>query len=137
MTSSDHDHERDPLYERAVAAAASAYVPYSQFRVGAAVRTASGEVFTGCNVENASFGLTICAERVACAAAIAAGHTSIQAVAIHVEARNGQPCGACRQFLSEFGPTMRVMYRRDGDVIATSLDALLSDPFLPASIPGS
>lgn len=80
-----------------------AYAPYSRYAVGAAVLAASGAVYTGCNVENASFGLTVCAERVAVWNAITAGERSIVAVA--VATGNGvAPCGACRQVLQEFAP---------------------------------
>lgn len=96
------------LLEAAIGAAGRAYVPYSKFRVGAAVR-AGGLVFTGCNVENASYGLTICAERNAIFGAIAAGARRIEAVALAcVDAGEGaggaslMPCGACRQVMAEF-----------------------------------
>ena len=86
-------------------AAEGAYVPYSGFPVGAAVLTADGTVISGCNVENASYPLTLCAERVAVGAAVAAGHRAIRAVAVSTpRAPGGTPCGACRQVLSEFVP---------------------------------
>jgi cytidine deaminase len=85
-----------------------AYAPYSNFHVGAAIRTASGKVFTGANVENASFGLTICAERVAAGTAVAAGEREFTQVA--VVSRGGvSPCGACRQFLAEFAPNVPIL----------------------------
>jgi cytidine deaminase len=104
MNSSDQDR----LAAAAVHVRANAHAPYSNFRVGAAVLTESGEIFTGCNVENASYGLTICAERVAVGAAVAAGHKKIAAVAV-VTAGGHSPCGACRQVLCEFGPAMEVL----------------------------
>ena len=86
-------------------AAGRAYVPYSGFPVGAAVLTADGTVVTGCNVENASYGLTVCAERVAIFAAVAGGHRAARAVAVAApRARGTTPCGACRQVLNEFVP---------------------------------
>jgi len=93
------------LLGRARSVRKRAYAPGSRFRVGAAVRAASGRVFVGCNVENASFGLTICAERAAVCAAVAAGERVITAVAV-VAGRGGgaSPCGACRQVLAEFAP---------------------------------
>ena len=91
------------LLTAAAAAARHAYCPYSRFRVGAAVLTDDNRVFTGCNVENASYGLTICAERNAVAAAVAAGARRIKSVAIVAGARIPvPPCGACRQVLAEF-----------------------------------
>ena len=97
------------LAERLLAVAAqaaeSAYVPYSRFPVGAAVLTADGAIFTGCNVENASYPLTNCAERVAIGTAVAAGAREIQAVAVYApRVETVTPCGACRQVINEFKP---------------------------------
>jgi cytidine deaminase len=100
--------ERDELVQSALDAQKRAYCPYSEFPVGAAVRTASGRIYTGVNVENASFGLTICAERVAASAAVAAGEQDFTAIA--VVSRSGvSPCGACRQFLAEFAPNLEIL----------------------------
>lgn len=97
----------DPLIRMARAAAQHAYVPYSKFRVGAAV-VADGETFTGCNVENASYGLTVCAERIALFTAVATGHRNVQRLAVTcVDASpklgpdGRMPCGACRQVMAE------------------------------------
>ena len=99
------------LVEGAREAATRAYSPYSNFPVGAAVLTAQGAIVTGCNIENASYGLTVCAERVAVWSAIKAGAGSIQAVAVVApKGRGATPCGACRQVLNEFRPA-------DGDLI--------------------
>lgn len=100
--------------EDLVAAASNArlcaYSPYSKFAVGAALRTASGAIFRGCNVENISYGLTICAERVAMSAAVAAGERNIREIAIVAESIEPVvPCGACRQFLAEFNPDLRLI----------------------------
>ncbi|MAT71064.1 MAG: cytidine deaminase [Planctomycetaceae bacterium] len=121
----------DPLIEAAAAAAANAHAPYSDFHVGAAVLTDADAVFPGCNVENSSFGLTICAERAAVCAAITAGHTRIKAVAI-VAPGGPAPCGACRQVLAEFGPAMEVILVDSIDttrVRRTTLDKLLPEQF--------
>lgn len=85
-----------------------AYAPYSNFAVGAAVQSIDGTIIGGCNVENSSFGLTICAERNAVTSAIAAGCTALQLVCISLTG-TAVPCGACRQFLHEFNPQMKVM----------------------------
>lgn len=106
------------LLRSAAAAGRHAYCPYSRFRVGAAVLADDGRVFTGCNVENASYGLTVCAERNALSAAIAAGARRIRAAAI--VAGKGEPvppCGACRQVLAEFATPDAVVYSaRPGDL---------------------
>ncbi len=85
-----------------------AYAPYSGYHVGAAVLTQEGRIFGGCNVENASYSVTLCAERGAIASAIAAGQRNLKAIAIVTE-KIGSPCGACRQFLVEFNPEMTVV----------------------------
>jgi cytidine deaminase len=101
----DSEMRRD-LLARARVAAEQAYVPYSNFPVGAAVLVGDGSIYSGCNVENASYGLTICAERVAATAAVSSGHRQIIAVAVSApKVPRTTPCGACRQFLNEFRPT--------------------------------
>jgi cytidine deaminase len=117
------------LYERARGASANAYAPYSRFPVGAALLTAGGQVFTGANVENASFGLTCCAERTAIFTAVSAGHSDLAAIAVHAKAESAPPCGACRQVMAEFAPQLRVIWRRDGELVASSLSDLLPDGF--------
>lgn len=95
---------------QAAAARTFAYAPYSRFAVGAALVAADGRVFTGCNVENLSFGLTMCAERVALGRAIAEGVREFQAIAIVADTREPvSPCGACRQVLAEFAPSLRIL----------------------------
>jgi cytidine deaminase len=108
-----------------------AYAPYSGFRVGAAV-FAGGEIFQGVNVENAAYGSTICAERAAALAAVTAGHTEFDAVAVVGDSEAPcVPCGACRQFLAEFNPAMRViMGGRTDAVEALRLDELLPEAFV-------
>jgi cytidine deaminase len=119
------------LYERACAVRERAYAPYSQFPVGAVLLADDGRTFEGVNVENGSIGLTICAERSACVRAVSEGARSFTAigVATHDSAHTGSPCGACRQFLSEFGLALRVVYRREGEVVAEPLSALLPAAF--------
>lgn len=93
--------DREKLVQVACEARENSYSPYSEFKVGAALLAASGEVFTGTNVENISYGLTICAERVACCKAVSEGIREFVAVAV-VSSSSAYPCGACRQVLSEF-----------------------------------
>lgn len=123
------------LLSEAREAAKTAYAPYSEFPVGAAVLTADGTVVRGANVENASFGLTICAERVAVAAAVAAGHRAVRAVAVAAPRRRGAtPCGACRQVLNEFVPAgadLVVVLEGEGGAVAVPLRELLPRSFGP------
>uniref|UniRef100_A0A7C2K2R9 Cytidine deaminase n=1 Tax=Schlesneria paludicola TaxID=360056 RepID=A0A7C2K2R9_9PLAN len=123
--------QRQQLVEAAIAARQRAYAPYSQFQVGAALLTDDGEIFLGCNVENVSYGLTICAERVAVGTAVAAGRQSFQAIAI--ASSNGcTPCGACRQVLVEFRPDLPILLvnvESGGAVVKTSLAKLLPGQF--------
>jgi len=100
----------DALVAAARAAMANAYAPYSQFRVGAAVEDGTGRVFAGCNVESASYGLTICAERMALGAAVAAGARQLRRVVVTTEVDPAAaPCGACRQLLAELGLDVEVV----------------------------
>lgn len=91
------------LITAALAARRNAHAPYSGVRVGAALLTKSGKVYTGANMENVSYGLTICAERIAIGKAVSEGHRKFQAIAIIAPCSNPSPCGACRQVLAEFG----------------------------------
>ena len=117
------------LFEAAVAARRNAHAPYSGFAVGAALRTESGHVFAGCNVENASLGLTVCAERVAIWKAISEGEHAFEALAVASES-GATPCGACRQVMSEFVEDMRILVAdTTGRGWVTSLKALLPHPF--------
>lgn len=128
------DEQRRELIAAACAARPRAYAPYSGYQVGAAVLAEDGQVFTGVNVENASFGLTICAERAAVFAAITAGATRLAAIAV-CTANGVAPCGACRQVLGEFGADILV-YTQDaaGRVREMSLRALIPDHFGPEQL---
>ncbi|MBA2753723.1 MAG: cytidine deaminase [Chloroflexia bacterium] len=130
---------RGRLVGAAREAAGRAYVPYSNFPVGAAVLTDDGSVVTGCNVENASYGLTCCAERVAAFTAAAAGHRTFRAVAVTAPAATrASPCGACRQVLREFVPAGGMLVLLDGvdGVEETDLATLLPDSFGPEDLGG-
>lgn len=115
------------LIEQARAAREKAYAPYSKFAVGAALLTSTGRVFTGCNVENLSFGLTICAERNAIFAAVAAGERKFTKIAIVSDSKTPvSPCGACRQVLAEFGLELEVCSANlQGERFEGRLDELL------------
>jgi len=115
----------EQLLEQAAVASAYAYAPYSSFRVGAAVLARDGRVITGTNVENASYGLTLCAERAALARAVAEG---IRPGDVELVAVTASPCGACRQWLLEFGVD-RVVFRHEGGVVVRRPEELLPDSF--------
>ncbi len=120
------------MIEAARAAAARAYAPYSGFRVGAAVLVASGRVYAGCNVENASYPVGLCAERNAVGSAVAAGETALVAVAVaslDLDPDDLTPCGMCRQFLAEFGRDILVVCRQGGAWRAVELRELLPGAF--------
>ena len=130
---------RAGLESAARTAAFAAYAPYSKFRVGAAVVMGSGQVYRGANVENASYGLCLCAERTALVTAVAAGETKLQAVAVYTPTKTPtSPCGACRQVLSEFGPDALVISVCDSTRrLETSLAALLPEQFGPKNLRGA
>jgi cytidine deaminase len=125
-----NDADWQALAAAARAASAHAYCPYSRFAVGAAVRTAEGRVFSGCNVENASFGLSICAERNAIFQAVAAGARDIVAVAVYTPtAEPVTPCGACRQVIAQFGNAQIACLNAHGETTRFALDELLPQRF--------
>ena len=126
----------DVLIRAAIAAREQAYAPYSRFAVGAALLTASGRVFSGCNVENAAYGHSICAERTAIVSAVAAGHRDFVALAVVTPtARPASPCGACRQTMVEFNPDMTVILTNlQGDTIQTTARELLPGAFMPEDL---
>lgn len=124
------------LKQAAVATSKNAWCPYSSFRVGAAILAADGQIFTGCNVENASHGLTICAERNAIGQAVAAGCRDFTALLIFTATeRPTAPCGACRQVVAEFAPKIDVISICDGaEEIRASMQELLPKSFGPHSL---
>lgn len=120
------------LVPLAIAASQQAYVPYSNFPIGAALRTADGSIFTGCNVENASFGLTNCGERTAIFKAVSEGHRDLTELAIYGQtAEPVSPCGACRQVMAEFfSPEARVsLIAKDGRTVVMTVGELLPYSF--------
>ena len=118
------------LFRMAVAASEKAYAPYSDFHVGAALLTADGTVFTGCNIENSSFGATICAERTAMVKAVSEGFKEFEAIAIAGNGGTSWPCGICRQFMYEFSPDMRVISGDGEDQLKSyTLKELLPEGF--------
>ena len=122
------------LIALAVAARERAYAPYSDHAVGAALLGRSGRVYTGCNVENAAYSHTICAERTALVKAVSEGERSFEAIAV-VTPKGGTPCGACRQVLAEFGVQIRVLIARpDGLVRESTVGDLLPHAFLPGDL---
>jgi cytidine deaminase len=125
------------LIEAAKRAREKAYVPYSRFPVGAALITEDGTLYTGCNVENASYGLSNCAERTAIFKAASDGHRRIQVIAVVADTQGPvSPCGACRQVLSEFGPDARVILANlKGDVQVTTVRELLPGAFRDNDLP--
>ena len=131
--------DTDALLQAARAARERAYAPYSHFAVGAALLTASGEVFSGCNVENAAYGHAICAERTAVVSAVAAGHRKFVALAVVASTPGpASPCGACRQVLAEFNPRMTVIVAAaGGEPRVYDLRDLLPDAFMPDQLPAA
>ena len=121
--------ESATLFEEAKAASENTYSPYSQFPVGAAVLTNDGVIFRGTNVENASYGLTICAERIALGYAISAGKTDIKAIAVYSNTHSISPCGACRQFIIEFGKDIIVLFKHEQQIIQRTIKELLPFEF--------
>ena len=119
----------DALVQEAARARQNAYAPYSRYRVGAAVLTTDGRVFTGCNVENAVYPLGLCAERVAIFKAVSEGYRDFKAIAV-VTDNGGSPCGSCRQVMHEFAPEMTVFIADErGEMRRTTVAELLPDSF--------
>ena len=126
-----NDAKRKELYEKALEARKNAYVPFSGFKVGAALLTEDGSVYTGVNVENSSYGATICAERTAFVKAISEGQRKFRAIAVTAgEEQESLPCGICRQFMYEFAPDMEIITGTDIEKLnVRTLEQLLPDGF--------
>lgn len=125
------------LIKKALEAQKMAYVPYSNFHVGAALLTEDGEVFTGCNIENASYTPTICAERTAIFKAISEGHTKIKTIAIVGDSDFTYPCGVCRQVIREFGKDATIIIANSEDQYREyKLEELLPHSFGPEDLEG-
>ncbi len=126
----------EELIQVAFRALKNSYSPYSRFRVGAALLTSSGVVFYGTNVENASYGLSMCAERVAVFKAVSEGHTSFVRMAVVSETVNPvYPCGACRQVLYEFSPGIELVFLgKGGETVVRKLNELLPEAFGPRDL---
>lgn len=125
------------LMKAAREAREKAYVPYSRFKVGAALLTEDGQIYTGCNVENASYGLANCAERTAIFKAVSEGHRRFTAIAVIADTEGPcSPCGACRQVMSEFGGETKVFLTNlKGDVSETTVAELLPGAFREEDLP--
>ena len=131
------DMNKEQLMEQSKQARDNAYVPYSKFPVGAALLTKDGEVIHGCNIENASYGLTNCAERTAIFKAVSEGKKQFAAIAIIADTEGPcSPCGACRQVIAEFcAPSMPVyLTNLKGDVTETTVEQLLPGAFTPEDL---
>jgi cytidine deaminase len=127
----------DDLIQAATKAREKSYSPYSKFAVGAAVQTSTGEIFGGCNIENASYGLSMCAERNAIFNAVSAGHQDLVAIAV-IGQTDGpiSPCGACRQVISEFLPQQAPVYLTNlvGNTVTTTVADILPGAFLKGEL---
>ncbi|MGC8544554.1 cytidine deaminase [Athalassotoga sp.] len=118
------------LIKKAKEAKEKAYAPYSGFKVGAAVEAESGIIYTGCNVENSSFGLSMCAERIAIFKAVSEGERKFKKIAVVANTKGPvSPCGACRQVMSEFGNFDVILANDDGEIEQTTVDQLLPGAF--------
>ncbi|MBW1810845.1 MAG: cytidine deaminase [Deltaproteobacteria bacterium] len=124
------------LIDRAAAASKNAHAPYSRFKVGAALQVESGQVFVGCNVENASYGATVCAERNAVAQAVVNGHKKFKRIAIMTATSPpAPPCGLCRQVLVEFCDELPILLANPrGEVVRAKLSKLIPQPFCGKSL---
>lgn len=125
----------DDLLQRAIEARKYSYSPYSQYRVGAALLTSSGKIYTGCNIENAGYAASVCAERTAIFKAVSEGELNFMAIAV-ATVNGGAPCGVCRQVIREFAPHLTVIVGSiDGDYEVHNLSDLLPFSFGPENLP--
>ena len=120
----------EQLYEMAEGARVNAYAPFSGFCVGAALLTAEGDVYTGVNIENSSYGATICAERVAFVKALSEGKRDFLKIAVSAGDSESIPCGICRQFMYEFSPDIEIITKADGALKVKTLRDLLPEGFV-------
>ncbi|MCD6426851.1 MAG: cytidine deaminase [Caldisericaceae bacterium] len=129
---------KEELIEMAIKVRENAYAPYSDFKVGAALLTKTGKVFTGCNVENSSYGASMCAERVAVFKAVSEGEKEFTEIAVVTDTKEpAMPCGMCRQVLAEFSPHIKIYAANlKGKVIETTLDKLLPYAFTKEDLTG-
>ena len=127
--------ERKKLIKLAIKAMKNAYVPYSKYPVGAALLTKSGKIYTGVNIENAAFPVTICAERTAIFKAVSEGDKDLEAIAV-VTKNGGSPCGSCRQVMAEFNPELKIYIANEkGELVQeTTLKEILPGYFGPKSL---
>ena len=121
---------KNHLIEKAKEVSRKAYAPYSNYKVGATLLTKSGKVYTGCNIENSSYGLTNCAERTAVFKAVSEGEMEFEEMVIYADSPHlPTPCGACRQVLSEFGPELKITIVSSKEQLVTSISELLPFAF--------
>lgn len=130
----DTSNDWTELIQAAIEAAEHAYAPYSNYRVGAALLTQEGQVYRGCNVENAAYGSSMCAERIAIFKAVSEGKRAFQAIAVATQ-NGGSPCGPCRQVMREFAPDLTVIIADfAGKALTCTLAELLPDSFGPENL---
>lgn len=129
---------RSEVIKKALDAMNKAYAPYSKFKVGAALLTKSGKIFTGCNIENSSYGASVCAERVAIFKAVSEGENEFELLVVATKTEEpSPPCGICRQVISEFSNDLPILLVNErGDVIETNIKELLPFPFLKEKLEG-
>lgn len=134
MTNESSDQWND-LFKQAVAAREYSYSPYSHYKVGAALLTKSGKVFAGCNIENAGYTASVCAERTAIFKAVSQGEVDFVAIAV-ATSNGGAPCGICRQVMREFAPNLIIIFGDiQGNYQALTLPDLLPHSFGPENLP--